>query len=310
MKTKHAVQLPPKKRTKHLFQKIKMCKKCNRYSVIKDDHCYKCGNKYTNIEQLAKNIFKNRVITESVVILILVCLGILAAPTVTTLYSSMIVGILFCIGYIVLHLFFLKSEYISQLKNVIEGDIFKIKSGIGYDNELASSHAEEDNLALAYDEFREIGDFIINDEMKFKRVLLLNQIMLRKDMELELESLVPSTYNREFVIYALEVLKVNKSLVTKRVFSYFIRFRENVEEDFGHTALVSISSATLRMKLYITEYKDFLTEFVEDLPKDRLLRLCSILHANPSENWGFLFEKTKITVKRKYDFDPEFKSYF
>jgi hypothetical protein len=286
-----------------------MCKKCNRYSVLKEENCPECGSVLVGIESLGKSIFKNRLFTESLWILIFVCIGIVFAPTIKTLYYSLIAGLLFCISYIVLTIIFMKSEYFKELKKLLRVDLKKINAGIQFDSDLAKEDVKEERLAQGYERLREIGDFIKSDQMKIRQVMVLNDIVLRSDMELELEPLVPSSYDKDFVKYALEVLKINKTLITQKCIAYFIQYRDAIVVDFGMEALISVAGTALRMKLYIQEFTEFIEEFLEYFPKDRILRLCNILSSNPEINWGDLSWKTKRLVSMKYQYDPDFKQF-
>lgn len=306
---KQALQLSKKKRTKHRFQKLRMCKKCNRYSVLDHVNCQKCGSDLIGIETLVKTIFKNRLFTEAIWILIFVSVGILAAPTIKMLYYSLIAGVLFVIGYVILTSIFIKSEYFIQLKKLLRVDLRKIAAGIQYDSELAKEDVQENRLAPAYEKLRDIGEFIYSDQVKIRRIMVLNEIELRSDMELELEPLIPSSYDKDFVKYALEVLKINRTLITKKCIAYFIMYRDPIVRDFGMDSLISVAGTALRMKLYILEFSEFIEEFLEYFPKDRFLRLCSILYANPEVEWGSLLEKTNRLVAMKYHYDPDFKSF-
>lgn len=306
---KQAVQLSKKKRTKYRFQKLKLCRKCQRYSVLKDEACPACGTSYIGIEQLVKTIFKNRLFTEAIRILIVVSAGIVFAPTMKVMYYSLIAGLAFCTAYIVLTFIFMKSEYFHLLKNLLRSDFQKIKAGIQYDSDMAKEDVKENRLALAYDKLREIGDFVSTDPVKIRRIMVLNEIILRSDMELELEELIPSKYDKDFVKYALEVLKINRGLLTKRAISYFVQHRTAIMRDFGRDSLIAIAGSALRMKLYILEFSEFIEEFLDYFPKDRVLRLCSIIHANPDVDWGSLKEKTNHIVAVKYHYDPDFKRF-
>lgn len=306
---KQVVQLSKKKRTKYCFQKLKMCKKCQRYTVLNDENCPKCSSNYIGIESLVRAIVKNRLFTEAIWILIFVCIGIVAAPTVNTMYYSLIAGVVFIIGYVMLSSIFIKSEYFIQLKKQLRADFRKIQAGIRFDSNLAKEDVKEEKLAPAYEKLREIGDFIYSDQVKIRRIKVLNKISLRSDMELELEPLVPSSYDRDFVKYALEVLKINRTLITKNCIAYFINYRDAIVIDFGMNSLISVAGTALRMKLYILEFSQFIEEFLEYFPKERVLRLCNILHSNPDVNWGSLEEKTKRLVARKYNYDPDFKRF-
>ncbi|MEH7306187.1 hypothetical protein [Neobacillus drentensis] len=306
---KQAIQLSKKKRTKYCYQKLKMCKKCNRYSVLKEEECPTCGLTFVGIESIVHSIFRNRLFTEAIRILILVCIGIVAAPTVKTLYLSLITGVIFVSSYIILTVTFMKSEYFMVLKKLLRADFRKIQAGIQFDSNLAKEDVKAGKLAPAYDKLREIGDFIYSDQVKIRRVMVLNDIVLRRDMELELESLIPSSYDKDFVKYALEILKINRPLFTKKCIAYFIQYRDAIVRDFGIDSLIAVAGTALRMKLYIQEFSDFIEEFLEYFPKDRFLRLCNILYSNPDAKWGSLEEKAKRLVAIKYHYDPDFKRF-
>jgi hypothetical protein len=305
---KMAVPLPKKKQTKYRFQKLKMCKKCNTYSVLKDENCPKCGAAYISIEGLAKSIYKNHLISEVIAILIFVSIGIVFAPTMKVVYYTSITGLSFCLAYVLLTVFFIKNEYYQQLKKLFYADLIKIKAGIAQDTELAKEDIKQERVAAAYDKLREIGDFIYSDQIKILIVRTLNKIALRKNMELVLEPLIPSSYDKDFVKYALGVLKINRTLVTKKCIAYFFNYRSETIRDFGMESLLIVADMTLRMRLYILEFSGFIEEFIEYLPKGRLLRLCSIINSHPEVDWGSLEEKTKQLIALKYNYDPDFKS--
>ncbi|MBO0961660.1 hypothetical protein J1P26_18305 [Neobacillus sp. MM2021_6] len=306
---KQAVQLSKKKRTTYRFQKLKMCKKCQRYSVLKDETCQTCGTKFTGIECLVKTIIKKRLTTEVIRLLLVVCLGVLFAPTIHTMYYSVFAGLIFCTCYIALNSLFLKSEYFHQLKKLLRVDFRKIQAGIQFDSDLAKADVTEARLAQADEKLREIGDLISTDRMKIRRVKVLNKIALRSDMELALEPLIPSSYDTNFVKYALEVVKINRTLMTKKGIAYFIHYRDAIVIDFGMDSLIAAAGTALRMKLYILEFAPFIEEFLDYFPKDRVLRLCNIIQANPEIDWGSLKETTIRLVEKKYSYDPDFKRF-
>ncbi len=203
----------------------------------------------------------------------------------------------------------MKSEYFHELKKLLRVDLKKIKTGIWFDSDLAKEDVKAERLADGYDKLREIGDFIKSDAMKQSQVMVLNRIALRSDMELELEGLIPTSYDKHFVKYALEVLKINRTLMTKKCIVYFIRYRDAIVVDFGIDSLLSVACMTLRMKLYILEFSEFIEEYLDYFPKERVLRLYSIIYSNPDIEWGSLAEKTKRVVAMKYYYDPDFKPF-
>ncbi|MDF2855934.1 MAG: hypothetical protein K0Q87_1785 [Neobacillus sp.] len=307
--SKHAIHLPLIKRTKYRFQKLKMCKKCQCYSVLKGKNCPECGTVFKGVEGIAKAYVWKQLYSETLWILLFVCLGGIFAPTIGARYYTLITGVSFTLGYVILTFIFFKGESFYQLRKLIFTDILKIKTGIQHDSNQAREDIKENNVSAAYDKLLEIGELIYNDQLKIRTVIALNKIALRKDMNLELEHLLPSSYDKEFVKYALEVGKINRQLIKKSCIAYFIKYKMEIIHDFGVDTLMSIAGTALRMKLYIHEFSEFIQENIDYFPKERILRLCSIIHSHPEENWGGLAEITQQHVLIKYSYDPDFKPY-
>jgi hypothetical protein len=211
---------------------------------------------------------------------------------------------------LVLTFIFLKSEYYTLLKKKLRQDLRQIQAGIRFDFQRASEDSKEGRLQAALDKLREIGDLVDSDEVKIRQVIVLNKLTLRRDMELELEKLIPTRYDKHFVIYALEVLKFNRAHVRKRCIAYFIHYRRNIEMDFGVNPLIAMADTALRMKLYILEFSGFIEEFLEFLSKERFKRLCSILDKNPNLEWGRLKGTAVYLIEREYRHDPDFQEFF
>jgi hypothetical protein len=298
----------PNKNVKYQFQKLKMCKNCQRYSVLKDPICPVCGKPYKKVHLLVRKSVIKRLFMEAIWILTVTGLGVIFSPTRQTMYY-LAGGTMFCISYIIVTSIFLKSEYHYQLKKRLRKDLRKIQAGIRFDSNLAKEAESEGQLAAAYEKLCEIGDFVYSDEVKIRQLIVLNKLPFRSGVEPELERLIPSLYNKNFVKYALKVLKQNRAQFTKKCIAYFISYRENIRIDFGGDSLIAIADTALRMKLYILEFSSFIEEFLSDLPKERIKRLCSIIHANPGQDWGGLKVSTMELIGKKYLDDPDFKSF-
>ena len=296
------------KNEKYQFQKLKMCKGCQRYSVLKGRICPVCGKDYKKVHQLVKTNIMKRFFMEALWILTVTGLAVLFAPKAQIMYFQA-GGVMFCTSYIILMSIFLKSEYHYQLKKRLRKDLRKIQAGIRFDSNLAKEAESEGQLEAAYEKLCEIGDFVYSDEVKIRQVIVLNKLPLRRGVEPELERLIPSSYDKHFVKYALKVLKQNRARFTKRCMAYFISYRENIRVEFGRDALIAIADTALRMKLYILEFSSFIEEFLPDLPKERIQRLCSIILANPDLDWGSLKVRTIELIGRKYRNDPDFKRF-
>ncbi|ULT56468.1 hypothetical protein L1999_26070 [Neobacillus drentensis] len=297
------------KNEKYQFQKLKMCKNCQRYSVLKDPICPVCRKHYKLVHQLVRKSAVKHLFTEAIWVLTGTGMGVIFAPTTQTMYC-LAGGTLFYISYIIVTSIFLKGEYHYQLKIRLRKDLRKIQAGIRFDSNLAKEAEREGQLEAAYEKLCEIDDFVYSDEVKIMQLIVLNKLPVRSRVEPELERLIPSSYDKKFVNYALKVLKQNRARFTKRCIAYFSCYRENIMMDFGGDSLISIADTALRMKLYILEFSGFIEEFLEYLPKEHLLRLCSMVEANPNIDWGSLKGNTLRLVERKYSSDSDFHRFF
>ncbi|WP_423335683.1 hypothetical protein [Neobacillus sp. 19] len=307
--TKQAGRKLEKLQTKYQFQKLKLCKKCSCYSVLNIGKCPTCGKGLIGIERLCKSILRKRISTGTIRVLLVVCLGILYAPTINVMHYTVTAGIIYWIADLGLTAFFQKSEYYHQMKKLLRTDFRSIQAGIVSDSKLAKTDFQEGRLAAAYEKLLEISKLDYSDRVKIRCVKVLNEMVLRSEMELELEGFIPSSYDKNFTKYALEVAKINRALVTKKCIAYFIHYRDAIVIDFGMDSFLTIASSTLRMKLYILEFSAFIEEFLDYFPKERILRLCHIIHANPNVKWGSLKEATLQLVTQKYRCDPDFSRF-
>lgn len=60
------------------------------------------------------------------------------------------------------------------------------------------------------------------------------------------------------------------------------------------------------MKHYIIRYHDYIAEFLQELPKERFLRLCRLMATMNANEAAELKEKCKEHIKNYYGFDPDF----
>ncbi|WP_052947456.1 hypothetical protein [Aneurinibacillus tyrosinisolvens] len=245
------------------------------------------------------------------IVSILLCLGIVLAGTLLELVLGAVIGIGLLIGYLFLHKRFAPYEQTVQYKAWLTSEAYRIKEGLLLDSTSAVTDVKEERYKESYEKLREVGRFLINDTIKIRKVMCLNHFVLRKDMDLELETLIPSSYDKDFVNYAWEVSKVKKELIKKSMLDYAVVHCHHIAlQENGRDILTNMAGAALRMKPYVDRYKDFIVAYMEYLPKERVLRLCKLVTAHPSDGWEELYLRTKALVKAKYDFDPDFSGFF
>lgn len=313
MKRKVPVQLRKSKKTTYAFQRLKHCKSCGIYSVLFDDTCAACGKEhaFVPVEASLHVISRRSLHIDLLILSILTCLGIILAGTLLELVLGTVLGLALLASYVFLHKKFAHYEKAVQCHALLTDEAGKIKEGLLIDSKAAVLDVKEERYKESYEKLREIGCFLTDDTIKIRKIMCLNHFVLRKDMDLELETLIPSFYDKDFVDYLWEISKIKKEVIKKRAIDYAVTYRHSIsQQDNGRDILVNIAGSALRMKQYVDRYKSFIIDYVEFLPKERLLRLCKLVTANHSGEWDDLYHRTKAVVHAKYDFDPDFAGFF
>ncbi|CCF14920.1 putative uncharacterized protein [Brevibacillus laterosporus GI-9] len=310
MKTKTGVQFRRTVKTTHAFERLKYCPKCHSYSVLWDTECPFCEKNVTllPIRAVSAATTRRHVQIRFLWIGLFVCLAAIFADTTMNL-------VLACSGGVLLFLLFwlMQKRYGSYEQKVhfeqfIKTEQENIKNALYQQLEDIDADVKAKNYKDAYEKIREVGYFIDSDLVKILKVKYLNHFVLRKDMELELDTLIPSDYNYHFIAYLHEVLKVQPWLVKQTVVDYVISNKSYIlQESNGTQILGQVAGASLRVRAHIDHYQDFIIEFIEYLPKERLIRLAKMVSAHQNSQWAKLYEATKRHVDQHYSFDPELK---
>lgn len=310
MKTKTGVQFRKTIKTTHAFERLKYCPKCRSYSVLWDTECPFCEKTVTllPIRAVSAATTRRNVQISFLWIGLFVCLAAIFADTTTNL-------ILACSGGVVFFVLFwlMQKRYGSYEQNVhfeqfINTEQENIKNALYQHLEDIDADVKAKKYKDAYEKIREVGYFIDSDLVKILKVKYLNHFVLRKDMELELDTLIPSDYNHHFIAYLHEVLKVQPWLVKQAVLDYVISNKSYIlQESNGTQILGQVAGASLRVRAHVEHYQDFIIEFIEYLPKERLIRLSKMVSAHQDGQWAKLYEATKKQVDQHYSFDPELK---
>lgn len=311
MSKKIAVQFRKSEKTKFKYQRIKYCKHCNSYSVLWATECDICGRKYRPIQSFSDIWSRRLTQIEYLSLGILGCLAVLCAKTITMLVTS---GLAVCSLFV---LFYLVKKRYAPYEKQAQFYLFVMKEEpkimFALEKHLAAivSDVKENNFVNAYEKLREVGYFLDNDTIKLRKVMYLNHFYLRKDMDLELETLLPTMYDKDFIEYLREVAKVKPALIKSKSIEYVVKHKAAIYEHVNGTEVIAnVAGAALRMKSYVNQYKDFIIEAAEYLPKERLLRLAKMVVANRSKEWEDLYERTHSLVTSRYNFDPDFHGIF
>ncbi|KZE39239.1 hypothetical protein AV540_03410 [Brevibacillus parabrevis] len=308
MKKRIGVQFRKTRKTKHAFERIQACKRCHTYHVLWDTHCETCGRAYTPVREVSAAVTRRYVQTRFLLLGLFVCLAILCATTLTEIAIAIGVGLLFVCLFFVIQKKYGSYEKDAQLQTFFSQEEEALKKSFLYHLEQVGADVKAGQIKEAYEKTREIGYFVDSDTIKIRKIMFLNHFVLRKDMELELETLIPSTYDKDFMEYLREVVKVQPSLVKKAVLDYVRRYKAQILLlENGEQLIGQVAGAALRMRAYVEEYQDLIIEFIDYLPRERLLRLAKMIRDHRNENWEQLYHFVKNRVDTHFAFDPDFK---
>ncbi|MCR8644708.1 hypothetical protein NV379_18805 [Paenibacillus sp. N1-5-1-14] len=309
MSKKLAIQFRKSTRTRYTFERLKYCKSCGNYSVLWDDHCLKCGQegKFVPLQHIVKSIHRNQFLRD---ICILLSIGIGTFFLSRTL-QMMIISILASLVLLALFIWLTKRYSTLMEKKTLDQLLIRenkaIREGIILDVEDAAENLKNKDYQLAYEKLREISYLINGNQVKVLKLMCLDHFILRKDMDLELQTLIPIDFNENFVRYLNGVSKVNPQLIKRDAIEYVLKYRVAIElMPEGRETVALVASAALRVKSYVIRYQELIFGHIEDFPKDRLLRLCQLLQGSSSDS-PLLYNKVKDIVKNRYDSDPDFQ---
>ncbi|WP_411502790.1 hypothetical protein [Brevibacillus centrosporus] len=307
MRKKIGVLFRKTQKTAYTFERLKACKHCHTYHVLWDTHCEECGREYQPIRKLSASVTRRYVQTRFLLMVLFVCLAILCAKSLSQILIAGGVGILLFALFYWMQKKYGSYERDAQFLPFLSQEQDAIKKSLVHHLEEIGADVKAERYKEAYEKIREIGHFIHSDTIKIRKIMFLNHFILRKDMELELETVTPSTYDKDFVEYLREVIKVQPSLVKKSVLDYARRYKAYILlQENGEQLMGQIAGAALRMRPYIDQYQDLIIEFIDFIPRDRFLRLAKLVHTHRHEGWELLYAATKRRVDAQFAFDPDF----
>lgn len=307
MKKKTGVLFRKTRKTAYTFERLQACKHCHTYHVLWDTHCEECGREYQPIRKLSALVTRRYVQTRFLLLALFVCLAVLCAKTLAQLLIAAGVGLLLFVLFFWMQKKLGSYERDAQFLPFLTQEKEAIKTALLHHLEDVGADVKAERFKDAYEKTREIGHFIHSDTIKIRKIMFLNHFILRKDMELELETLIPSTYDKDFVEYLREVVKVQPSLVKKSALDYVRRYKSYILlQENGEQLMGQMAGAALRMKSYVEQYQDLIIEFIDYIPRERLPRLAKMAHTHRHEGWELLYAATKKRVDTHYAFDPDF----
>ncbi|MHB8065996.1 MAG: hypothetical protein ACYDG2_25825, partial [Ruminiclostridium sp.] len=256
MGIKKAVQFKKQKHTRFAYQKLNYCLKCNTYTAFQEDTCLECGsNRLQSIDKHVDVITKRRFQIDQIFILILLFLGIIFSRNLMDLGLITFFSVLVLIFINLLQRKNFVTERANNLLSLVKNQSEHIREGLDKNANIASDNIKAQNFKIAYEQLRDLSTLLIDDGKKIQKLICLDQFILRKDMELEADSLIISEYSIGLVYYIFEIAKVNRNLIKKKTIDYIIQYEgEILKLDIGHEILASVAGATLRTKQHVMSY--------------------------------------------------------
>jgi len=303
---KRPVTFRPFKAPRYAYDKLRICRHCGQYTALGEERCTKCGKaSLVTVEQQAASIAGRKMHTRLLFILLLTLASVYFGNSIGQMMlcgagGILLIGLLYYTQRKVR-----QNENLRSLNELLGRGIGIIKEGLEINRQEAVSVLREDDV-LAYEKLRELSILLRGDRIARQRIALLHGFLLRKDMDLELEQLLLKDFEPLLAEYIGEIAKVRPDLIKDRT----LRYVKNYEEDIRHmnngmTILTGVAGAAVRMKRYALLYSSMIGRYVQDLPKDRFMRLSKLITANPHEPWNGLDHRVADIREEKYRWDPE-----
>ncbi|MEK4205661.1 hypothetical protein NST94_04535 [Paenibacillus sp. FSL H8-0282] len=306
MNKKRPVTFRPFKAPRYAYDKLRICRHCGRYTALGEDRCGKCGRaSLIAVEQHAASLARRKMHTRLLFILLLTLASVYFGNSIQQMIlcgagGLVLAGLLYYTQRKVR-----QNENLRSLNELLGRGIGIIKEGLEVNRQEAVSVLREDDV-LAYEKLRELSILLRGDRIARQRVALLHGFLLRKDMDLELEQLLLKDFEPLLAEYIGEIAKVRPDLIKDRTLRYVKNYEVEIRQMAnGLTILTSVAGAAVRMKRYALLYSNMIGRYVQDLPKDRFLRLSKLIAANPDEPWNGLDLRVADIREAKYRWDPE-----
>lgn len=306
MSKKKPVTFRPFKAPRYSYEKLRICRRCGRYTALGEERCTRCGRaSLTPVEKQAVSIAGRKMHTRLLLILLLTLASVYFGQSLQQMALCGAGGIVIAGLVYYTQRKVRQNENLYALNELLGRNILRIKEDLEINRQEAVSVLRENDV-LAYEKLREISILLRGDRISRQRVALLHGFQLRKDMVLELEQLLLKDFEPLLAEYIGEIAKVRPDLIKDRTLRYVKNYEVQIlEMDKGLAILTVVAGAAVRLKRYALLYSGLIGRYVQELPKDRFLRLSRLIAANPYEPWNGLDAKVAEIRELKYRWDPE-----
>ncbi|CAG7645746.1 hypothetical protein PAESOLCIP111_05012 [Paenibacillus solanacearum] len=308
---KKAVQFPELVHTRYAYERLKQCVRCGAYSSLGLETCLSCEAEHSlrPVTDIARTVLRNGKLRDALLLGASGLAGFVFARSVLQMSVSLTAGLLLVGVYVWLCKRYAQEREQHTLLELLKQESAQVRDGMLLDAENAAGDLKSEDELSAYLKLREIGHFLKGDQIKLLKIYCLNRFILRRDMDLELGTLIPEAFDPDFVRYVNEICKVKPELVRRDMLDYARKYRGDIEAlAIGPQTMAQLAGAALRVKEYVVQYPDLIADHVGALSRDRLLRLCRLLQDIPaSRRSARLYDKAMDEAERMYGNDAEFE---
>ncbi|AIQ67106.1 hypothetical protein [Paenibacillus graminis] len=304
---KKPVTFRPFKTPRYAYDKLRICRRCGRYTALSEDRCGQCGRAaLTAVEQNAVTLAGRKMHTRLLFILLLTLGAVYFGQSLQQMALCGAGGIVLAGLLLLTQRKVRQNENLYALNALLGRSIDSIRDGLEINRQEAVSVLRENDV-LAYEKLREISILLRGDRVARQRIALLHGFQLRKDMQLELEQLLLKDFEPLLAEYIGEIAKVRPELIKDRTLRYVKTYEVQIlQMDKGTAILAAVAAAAVRLKRYVLLYSSMIGRYIQELPKDRFLRLSKMIASSPYEAWNGLDLKVSEVREAKYRWDPDF----
>jgi len=308
MTKKRAVTFKPYIKTRYAYEKLRVCRHCQHFTVLWETECSQCGKAtLVSIPQRVTSKVKRTMLNERLIALFIGLVGVYFGQTFLQMTLSAAAAILLIALLWFVQRRMLPFEVPSEMETFFEQEQPRIIEDIKRNRKLAVAALKDDEL-LTYEMLREISTLVQNDKIRLQQVVLLQSFVLRKDMDLAIEPLLIDSFDTDLAAYIGEVAKVQRELIKNSSIRYILTYEAHIlEMENGVEILSSVAGAAIRLKKYVEAYPEFIRRYARNIPKDRFLRLYRMIQQHPESYWGNLAEEVAVIRRELYEWDSDFQ---
>ncbi|MNS60368.1 hypothetical protein D3C72_933610 [compost metagenome] len=255
---------------------------------------------------MALRLAKRSMQTERLIALFLTLAGVLLSSTFEEIAICLGSGIVLTLLLWLVQRQMTLTEAPRRLHKWFGQEQQRLIDGLRLNIEAAIGIRQQDER-LAYEMLREIGALVNSDRNRLQQISLLRTFVLRRDMDLQLESLLLFDFDEGLAEYIGEIARIKPELIKERTLLYVLDHEpEFLSMVNGRDILAATVGAIVRMKRYVTLYPEFIRRYARYLPRDRFLRLFRIVTSDPHLQFSNLATEVAEIYNAKYQWDPDF----